>query len=220
MDPDAILDDEVNMKSAPRNFPDHILQDRLFFPVSVKRSVKWWSALLKKVERLSPETSYGRNQRSVSINFMNRTEAYLSAELDWEQFDLVTTSVSFCWMSTTTHKRLRSWPFWEPIPVCWSRCSKWSPGNFWWHCQNCTCRQRTGKRAKIPVYSTDDEVDPVGACVGMRERVQTIVNELHGEKIDIVRYSEKSKPTPVTPSPRRKSKVWKSMRKTKKLMLL
>jgi Transcription elongation factor len=48
-----------------------------------------------------------------------------------------------------------------------------------------------GKRAKISVYSTDDEVDPVGACVGMRgSRVQTIVNELHGEKIDIVRYSE------------------------------
>ena len=48
-----------------------------------------------------------------------------------------------------------------------------------------------GKQAKISVYSTDDEVDPVGACVGMRgSQVQTIVNELHGEKIDIVRYSE------------------------------
>jgi len=48
-----------------------------------------------------------------------------------------------------------------------------------------------GRRAKISVYSTDEEVDPVGSCVGMRgSRVQTIVNDLHGEKIDIVRWSE------------------------------
>ena len=48
-----------------------------------------------------------------------------------------------------------------------------------------------GRRAKISVYSTDDDVDPVGSCVGMRgSRVQTIVNDLNGEKIDIVRWSE------------------------------
>ena len=48
-----------------------------------------------------------------------------------------------------------------------------------------------GRRAKISVYSTDEEVDPVGSCVGMRgSRVQTIVNDLNGEKIDIVRWSE------------------------------
>ena len=33
-------------------------------------------------------------------------------------------------------------------------------------------------------------IDPVGACVGMRGRVQTIVNELHGEKIDIIKWTE------------------------------
>ena len=48
-----------------------------------------------------------------------------------------------------------------------------------------------GRRAKISVYSTDEEVDPVGSCVGMRgSRVQTIVNDLNGEKIDIIRWSE------------------------------
>ena len=48
-----------------------------------------------------------------------------------------------------------------------------------------------GRRAKISVYSTDEDVDPVGSCVGMRgSRVQTIVNDLNGEKIDIVRWSE------------------------------
>ncbi len=47
-----------------------------------------------------------------------------------------------------------------------------------------------GERTKISVYSKDDKVDCVGACVGMRgSRVKNIVAELHGEKIDIVRYS-------------------------------
>tara|TARA_Y100000590_G_scaffold360172_1_gene416324 strand:+ start:262 stop:1809 length:1548 start_codon:yes stop_codon:yes gene_type:complete len=48
-----------------------------------------------------------------------------------------------------------------------------------------------GSRAKICVYSNDSSIDPVGACVGMRgSRVQSVVNELHGEKIDIVHWSE------------------------------
>lgn len=48
-----------------------------------------------------------------------------------------------------------------------------------------------GSRAKITVISTDGSIDPVGACVGMRgSRVQAVVNELQGEKIDIVPFSE------------------------------
>src|SRR5207248_10136899 len=48
-----------------------------------------------------------------------------------------------------------------------------------------------GARAKIAVSSRDRDVDPVGACVGMKgSRVQTVVQELRGEKIDIVPYSE------------------------------
>lgn len=48
-----------------------------------------------------------------------------------------------------------------------------------------------GSRAKIAVYSQDSSLDPVGACVGMRgSRVQAVVNELQGEKIDIVPWSE------------------------------
>ena len=48
-----------------------------------------------------------------------------------------------------------------------------------------------GSRAKICVTSSDSSIDPVGACVGMRgSRVQTIVNELHGEKIDIIKHTE------------------------------
>ena len=48
-----------------------------------------------------------------------------------------------------------------------------------------------GERTKIAVYSKDEKVDCVGACVGMRgSRVKNIVTELQGEKIDIVRYSD------------------------------
>jgi N utilization substance protein A len=47
-----------------------------------------------------------------------------------------------------------------------------------------------GSRAKIAVVSRDSSVDPVGACVGMRgSRVQAVVNELQGEKIDIIPWS-------------------------------
>ena len=48
-----------------------------------------------------------------------------------------------------------------------------------------------GSRAKIAVISFDNSIDPVGACVGMRgSRVQAVVNELQGEKIDIIPWNE------------------------------
>ncbi|SDW79071.1 transcription termination factor NusA [Litoreibacter albidus] len=48
-----------------------------------------------------------------------------------------------------------------------------------------------GSRAKIAVISNDSSIDPVGACVGMRgSRVQAVVNELQGEKIDIIPWNE------------------------------
>lgn len=51
--------------------------------------------------------------------------------------------------------------------------------------------REAGSRTKIAVWSQDEAIDPVGACVGPRgERVNAIVAELRGEKIDIVRYSE------------------------------
>lgn len=51
--------------------------------------------------------------------------------------------------------------------------------------------REAGSRSKIAVYAMDPNLDPVGACVGPKgQRVQTIVNELHDEKIDIVRWDE------------------------------
>ncbi len=51
--------------------------------------------------------------------------------------------------------------------------------------------RQPGERAKVAVRSRERDVDPVGACVGMRgSRVQSIMRELHGEKIDVILYSE------------------------------
>src|SRR6266849_3075681 len=53
------------------------------------------------------------------------------------------------------------------------------------------CAREAGERTKIAVHSRDRDVDSVGACVGMRGmRVQSIIRELRGEKIDIIEFSE------------------------------
>jgi N utilization substance protein A len=54
-----------------------------------------------------------------------------------------------------------------------------------------TCARDPGSRAKIAVRSNDSSIDPVGACVGMRgARVQAVVNELQGEKVDIIQWNQ------------------------------
>jgi transcription termination/antitermination protein NusA len=52
------------------------------------------------------------------------------------------------------------------------------------------CMREPGERAKVAVFSKDSDVDPVGACVGLKgSRVQAITRELKGEKIDIISFS-------------------------------
>ena len=51
--------------------------------------------------------------------------------------------------------------------------------------------REAGLRTKVAVVATQDNVDPVGSCVGVRGvRIQNIVNELNGEKIDVVEWNE------------------------------
>ena len=51
--------------------------------------------------------------------------------------------------------------------------------------------REAGSRSKVAVYSTDESVDAVGSCIGNRSmRINTIISELGGEKIDIIKYSE------------------------------
>ena len=67
-----------------------------------------------------------------------------------------------------------------------------------------------GSRAKMAVLSNDSSIDPVGACVGMRgSRVQAVVAELQGEKIDIIQWiAGRGRPSSSTPWPRPKSPRW------------
>ena len=54
--------------------------------------------------------------------------------------------------------------------------------------------REAGYRTKIAVWSANEKVDPVGACVGMRgSRVKNIVRELNNEKVDIIRWSSDPK---------------------------
>jgi transcription termination/antitermination protein NusA len=51
--------------------------------------------------------------------------------------------------------------------------------------------REAGSRSKVAIYTDDENVDPVGSCVGQKgSRIQTIISELGGEKIDIIEYSE------------------------------
>ena len=48
-----------------------------------------------------------------------------------------------------------------------------------------------GQRSKVAVYSQDPNIDPVGSCVGQRGiRIQNVINELHGEKIDVIEWND------------------------------
>jgi N utilization substance protein A len=67
-----------------------------------------------------------------------------------------------------------------------------------WRCPRSTtapwssriCVREPGERAKVAVFSKDRDVDPVGACVGLKgSRVQAITRELKGEKIDIIPWN-------------------------------
>ncbi len=73
----------------------------------------------------------------------------------------------------------------EPVPVAKFRRSTTAPSSIR------AIAREAGERTKIAVMSRDKDVDPVGACVGMKGmRVQSIIRELRGEKIDIIEYSE------------------------------
>ena len=54
--------------------------------------------------------------------------------------------------------------------------------------------REAGSRTKIAVYTADNNIDPIGSCIGQRgSRIQTIINELNGEKIDVIEYSDDPK---------------------------
>lgn len=54
--------------------------------------------------------------------------------------------------------------------------------------------REAGSRSKVAVWTSDEQIDPIGACIGQRgTRIQTIISELGGEKVDIIEWSEDAK---------------------------
>jgi Transcription elongation factor len=69
--------------------------------------------------------------------------------------------------------------------------------------------REAGYRTKIAVWSANEKVDPVGACVGMRgSRVKNIVRELNNEKVDIIRWSSDPKEYVLEALKPAKVKIW------------
>ena len=79
-----------------------------------------------------------------------------------------------------------------------------------------------GNRTKIAVYSENPNVDPVGACIGEHgSRINRIISELNGEKIDIVKYeSDEARFIENALSPARNLHVFVTMRRKKRLWWL
>ena len=197
MDPDAILDDEVEYEISPKEFSRiaHSARQIIFSSIREAEREMVVNTFEKKVgEIITGNVLRAETNGRISINFMNRTEAYLfrREQIQGEQFgfgdhirvfllDVNNNPQKASQLTISrTHPGLLVKMFEMEVPEIFDGIVK-----------IVHAAREPGKRAKISVYSTDDEVDPVGACVGMRgSRVQTIVNELHGEKIDIVRYSE------------------------------
>ena len=197
MDPDAILDDEVEYEISPKEFSRiaHSARQIIFSSIREAEREMVVNTFEQKVgEIITGNVLRAETNGRISINFMNRTEAYLfrREQIQGEQFgfgdhirvfllDVNNNPQKASQLTISrTHPGLLVKMFEMEVPEIFDGIVK-----------IVHAAREPGKRAKISVYSTDDEVDPVGACVGMRgSRVQTIVNELHGEKIDIVRYSE------------------------------
>ena len=197
VDPDAILDDEVEYEISPKEFSRiaHSARQIIFSSIREAEREMVVNTFEKKVgEIITGNVLRAETNGRISINFMNRTEAYLfrREQIQGEQFgfgdhirvfllDVNNNPQKASQLTISrTHPGLLVKMFEMEVPEIFDGIVK-----------IVHAAREPGKRAKISVYSTDDEVDPVGACVGMRgSRVQTIVNELHGEKIDIVRYSE------------------------------
>ncbi len=54
--------------------------------------------------------------------------------------------------------------------------------------------REAGARSKVAVYTADENIDPIGSCIGQRgSRIQTIISELNGEKVDIIQYDKNAK---------------------------
>ncbi|MBF0238270.1 MAG: transcription termination factor NusA [SAR324 cluster bacterium] len=197
MDPSAVLGDEVEYEVEEKEFLRIAQSARQLIFKRIKEAEREnivETFLSKKGEILTGTVVRTESNGRVAINFMNKTEAYLfpKEQIPGEVFrygdhirvylmDINNDPQKTSQLSISrTHPGLLIKLFEMEVPEIFDGIVK-----------IVTAAREPGKRAKISVYTNDPDVDPVGACVGMKgNRVQVIVNELQGEKIDIIRWSD------------------------------
>ena len=199
MDENAELGDEIEYAIEEREF-NRIAQSarQLIFKriKEAEREMVYESFKSRKGEILTGIVVRTESNGRIAINFMDKTEAYLfkREQIPGEKFgygdhirvylmDITNDPQKPSQLSISrTHPGLLIKLFEMEVPEIYDGIVK-----------IVNAAREPGKRAKIAVYTTDSEVDPVGACVGMRgSRVQAIVGELQGEKIDIIRWDEET----------------------------
>ncbi len=197
MDPEAQPGDEVECEIPERELERIARSARQFIFSNIRDAER--DMVVETFSKRKGEIITGTVQRTesngrIAINFLNRTEAYLfkREQIPGERFsqgdhirvlllDVNNNPQKASQLTVSrTHPGMLVKLFEMEVPEIFDGVV-----------EIIHSAREPGKRAKISVFTNDEDIDPVGACVGLRgARVQAIVSELHGEKVDIVRWSD------------------------------
>ena len=197
MDSEAAVGDEVEYQVSDREIDRIARSARQFMFANVKDAER--DMVVDTFEKRIGEIITGTVLRTetngrVALNFMNRTEAYLywREQIPGERYNYGDHVKVYLMDVNNNPQRASQLSISRTHPGVLIKLFEMEVPEVYDGIVNIIHATReSGKRAKISVVSTDDDIDPVGACVGIRgSRVQTIVNELNGERVDIVRWAE------------------------------
>ena len=197
MDPEAAVGDEVEYQVSDREIDRIARSARQFMFTNVKDAER--DMVVDTFDKRIGEIITGTVLRTeangrVALNFMNRTEAYLywREQIPGERYNYGDHVKVYLMDVNNNPQRASQLSISRTHPGVLIKLFEMEvPEIFDGIVSIIHATREPGKRAKISVVSNDDDIDPVGACVGIRgSRVQTIVNELSGERIDIVRWAE------------------------------
>ncbi len=197
MDPEASVGDEVEYQVSDREIDGIARSARQFMFTNVKDAER--DMVVDTFEKRIGEIITGTVLRTeangrVALNFMNRTEAYIywREQIPGERYNYGDHVKVYLMDVNNNPQRASQLSISRTHPGVLIKLFEMEVPEIYDGIVNIIHATREpGKRAKISVVSTDDDIDPVGACVGIRgSRVQTVVNELSGERIDIVRWAE------------------------------
>jgi N utilization substance protein A len=197
MDSEAAVGDEVEYQVSDREIDRIARSARQFIFANVNDAER--DMVVDTFEKRIGEIITGTVLRTeangrVALNFMNRTEAYLywREQIPGERYNYGDHVKVYLMDVNNNPQRASQLSISRTHPGVLIKLFEMEVPEIYDGIVNIIHATReSGKRAKISVVSTDDDIDPVGACVGIRgSRVQTIVNELNGERVDIVRWAE------------------------------